>query len=60
MKNVTVYYQKKFNPYNKYTFNKENYDFDRKLVFASAVFLLFTTGISQYLYYISNYFFKFI
>lgn len=39
----------RFNPYNKYNFNKENYDFDRKIAFSSGVFLLFTTGFTNYI-----------
>ena len=33
----------RFNPFTKITFN----DFDRKLVFTSALFLLSTTGINE-------------
>lgn len=33
----------RFNPFSKITFN----DFDRKLVFTSALFLLSTTGINE-------------
>ena len=39
----------RFNPYYKIEFNKNNYEFDRKLAFSSGVFLLLTTGITTYI-----------
>lgn len=39
----------RFNPYYKIEFNKNNYEFDRKLAFSSGVFLLLTTGITRYI-----------
>jgi len=39
----------RFNPYYKIEFNKNNYEFDRKIAFASGVFLLLTTGVTTYI-----------
>lgn len=39
----------RFNPYYKIEFNKNNYEFDRKIAFSSGVFLLLTTGITTYI-----------
>ena len=39
----------RFNPFHKIKFNKNNYEFDRKLAFSSGVFLLLTTGITTYI-----------
>ena len=39
----------RFNPYYKIEFNKNNYEFDRKLAFSSGIFLLLTTGVTTYI-----------
>lgn len=39
----------RFNPFYKIEFNKNNYEFDRKIAFASGIFLLLTTGVSTYI-----------
>lgn len=44
----------RFNPYYKIEFNKNNYEFDRKIAFTSSIFLLLTTGISTYINNILN------
>lgn len=44
----------RFNPFYKIEFNKNNYEFDRKIAFASGIFLLLTTGVSTYINNILN------
>ena len=44
----------RFNPFYKIEFNKNNYEFDRKIAFASGIFLLLTTGLSTYINNILN------
>lgn len=44
----------RFNPYYKIEFNKNNYEFDRKIAFASGIFLLLTTGVTTYISTIFN------
>jgi len=39
----------RFNPFYKIEFNKNNYEFDRKIAFSSGIFLLLTTGVSTYI-----------
>jgi len=39
----------RFNPFYKIEFNKNNYEFDRKLAFSSGLFLLLTTGVTTYI-----------
>jgi hypothetical protein len=44
----------RFNPYYKIDFNKNTYEFDRKIAFSSGLFLLLTTGVTTYIRYILN------
>lgn len=45
----------RFNPYYKNKYNKSNYEFDRKLVFSSAIILLLTTSVTKYINIILHY-----
>ena len=39
----------RFNPFYKIDFNKNNYEFDRKIAFTSGIFLILTTGVHTYI-----------